>query len=149
MEMLPSCRGPAQNFRRKERGKPLSLVKSTIDCPYYNTEIPGMQELFETFSPKIGLFSPRRRTFVRCSGMCEKVGARHLPPVQAIVKMVNAPQIVIARALCARGNLGGGTTDSYRLPLKWYAPIASVAAVSDRHWQLQISGHHRRPHTPL
>ena len=32
--------------------------------------------------------------------------ATHLPPVQAIVKMVNAPQIVIARALCARGNLG-------------------------------------------
>ena len=94
--------------------------------------------------------------------------ATHLPPVQAIVKMVNAPQIVIARALCARGNLGGGTADSYRLPLKWYVPIASVAAVtaqplaalppygcgvpftgSDRHWQLQISGHHRRPHTPL
>ena len=31
--------------------------------------------------------------------------ATHLPPVQAIVKMVNAPQIVIARALCARDNL--------------------------------------------
>ena len=31
--------------------------------------------------------------------------ATHLPPVQAIVKMVNAPQIVIARALCARGAL--------------------------------------------
>ena len=36
--------------------------------------------------------------------------ATHLPPVQAIVKMVNAPQIVIARALCARGNLGKALT---------------------------------------
>ena len=98
--------GTGAEFQKKREGKTPLLVKSTIDCPYYNTEIPGMQELFETFSPKIGLFSPRRRTFVRCSGMCEKVGARHLPPVQAIVKMVNAPQIVIARALCARGNLG-------------------------------------------
>ena len=32
-----------------------------------------------------------------------------------------------------------GTGDSHRPPLKWYAPIASVAALSERHWQLQIS----------
>ena len=64
--------GTGAEFQKKREGKTPLLVKSTIDCPYYNTEIPGMQELFETFSPKIGLFSPRRRTFVRCSGMCEK-----------------------------------------------------------------------------
>ena len=31
-----------------------------------------------------------------------------------------------------------------RLTGKWYAPIASVAAVSDRHWQLQVLEHFRR-----
>ena len=32
----------------------------------------------------------------------------------------------------------GGTADSYRLPLKWYTPIASVAALSERLVHLQI-----------
>ena len=32
-----------------------------------------------------------------------------------------------------------GTCSSYKPPLKWCAPIASVAALSERHWQLQIS----------
>ena len=94
--------------------------------------------------------------------------ATHLPPVQAIVKMVNAPPNCHCEGALRPWQSRGGTADSYRLPLKWYAPIASVAAVtaqplaalppygcgvpftgSDRHWQLQISGHHRRPHTPL
>ena len=38
----------------------------------------------------------------------------------------------------------GGTYSSYRPPLKWYAPIASVAALSERHGQLQIWRHSRR-----
>ena len=37
-----------------------------------------------------------------------------------------------------------GTGDSHRPPLKWYAPIASVAALSERHGQLQIWRHSRR-----
>ena len=61
----------------------LRAKEALLEWGQYNTEIPGMQELFETFSPKIGLFSPRRRTFVRCSGMCEKVGARHASPGDA------------------------------------------------------------------
>ena len=35
---------------KKERGEPLSLVKYTIDYPYYNTTNPEMQGLFKTFS---------------------------------------------------------------------------------------------------
>ena len=37
-----------------------------------------------------------------------------------------------------------GTGDSHRPPLKWYAPIASVAALSERHGQLQIWRYSRR-----
>ena len=37
-----------------------------------------------------------------------------------------------------------GTDDLYRPPLKWYVPIASVAALSERHGQLQIWRHSRR-----
>ena len=37
-----------------------------------------------------------------------------------------------------------GTADLERLSLKWHAPIASVAAVSDRLWQLQIWRYFRR-----
>ena len=40
------------------------------------------------------------------------------------------------------------TCSPYRPPPKWHAPIASVAALSERLWQLQISGHARRAHTP-
>ena len=37
-----------------------------------------------------------------------------------------------------------GTCSSYKPPLKWCAPIASVAALSERHGQLQIWRHSRR-----
>ena len=62
----------------------------------------------------------------------------------------------------------GGTCSPHRPPIKTHQPIASVAAVtaqplaalppygcgvpftgSDRHGQLQISVHFRRPHTPM
>ena len=38
--------------------------------------------------------------------------------------------------------------DSYRPLLKWYVPIASVAALSERPWQLQVLGYLRQTHTP-
>ena len=41
-----------------------------------------------------------------------------------------------------------GTDSSYRTSIKTHQPIASVAALSERLWQLQISAHPRRPHTP-
>ena len=37
-----------------------------------------------------------------------------------------------------------GTCNSYRLPAKTHKPIASVAALPERHWQLQIWRHSRR-----
>ena len=54
-----------------------------------------------------------------------------------------------ARQLFARCRGGDSrarrcTPDPYRLSLKWHAPIASVAAVSDRLWQLQIWRYFRR-----
>ena len=53
---------------------------------------------------------------------------------------MQAPGIVIARALRARGNLGKALAVC-RLPIKTYQPIASVAALSERLGQLQISGY--------
>ena len=49
----------------------------------------------------------------------------------------------------ARGSALGvqsreGTADANQLPIKWYAPIASVAALIERLWQLQIWRHARR-----
>ena len=38
-----------------------------------------------------------------------------------------------------------GTRSSYRLTIKTYKPIASVAAFPERLWQLQLSGKYRRP----
>ena len=38
-----------------------------------------------------------------------------------------------------------GTSSSYKVPIKTYQPIASVAALSERLWQLQVGLHHRRP----
>ena len=35
--------------------------------------------------------------------------------------------------------------DLHRLPIKTYQPIASVAALPERLWQLQLSGKYRRP----
>ena len=37
------------------------------------------------------------------------------------------------------------TYDLHRLPIKTYQPIASVAALPERLWQLQLSGKYRRP----
>ena len=50
----------------------------------------------------------------------------------------------------ARGSALGvqsreGTADLERLSLKWYVPIASVAALSERHAGWQVIGWHRRP----
>ena len=42
-----------------------------------------------------------------------------------------------------------GTSSSYKVPIKTYQPIASVAALSERLRQLQISGDSRRPHARL
>ena len=39
--------------------------------------------------------------------------------------------------------------DSNGLPAKTYKPIASVAALPERHWQLQILKQFRRPHPLL
>ena len=71
--------------------------------------------------------------------------ARYRRTVQAIVKMVNAPSLSLRGGRRptwrpereARGSALGvqsreGTADANQLPIKWYAPIASVAAVSDR-----------------
>ena len=68
-------------------------------------------------------------------------------PVQVIVKMEPVPGFVIARSEATRQSREG-TCSPYRSPLKWHAPIASVAALIERLWQLHISEHHRRPHTP-
>ena len=85
--------------------------------------------------------SNRSRGKLWGSGM--PLPATHLQPVQAIVKMALGPRFVIARRPRptwrpereARGSALGvqsreGSAVSYRLPLKWHAPIASVAALT-------------------
>ena len=48
----------------------------------------------------------------------------------ARIRWRKANKFVIARALCARGNLGKALTYSHRLSIKAYKPIASVAALT-------------------
>ena len=71
--------------------------------------------------------------------------ATHLQPVQAAVRMVIGPRFVIARALRARGNLGKAVQGVD----KTHGPIASVAALSERHWQSQIWRHSWRTYNAL
>ena len=72
--------------------------------------------------------------------------APHLRLVQAAVKMANDPELSLRGGQRptwrpereARGSALGvqsreGSAVSYWLPLKWHAPIASVAALSERH----------------
>ena len=65
--------------------------------------------------------------------------AAHLQPVQAAVKMVEAKGLSLRGGRRPTWQSREGTCSSYKPPLKWCAPIASVAALSERHWQLQIS----------
>ena len=60
-----------------------------------------------------------------------------------VVYVVTARGREVADALARRC-----TNDSYRPPLKWHAPIASVAALIERHAGWQVIGRHRRTHTP-
>ena len=64
-------------------------------------------------------------------------------PEQTIVKMEMA-QICHCEGALRPWQSREGTDDLYRPPLKWYVPIASVAALSERHGQLQIWRHSRR-----
>ena len=53
-------------------------------------------------------------------------------------RLSTGPRIVIARSE-ATWESREGSADSYNAALKWYAPIASVAALSKRLRQLQVS----------
>ena len=57
--------------------------------------------------------------------------------VQAVSKTVNAEGLSLRGGRRPTWQSREGTCSPYRLPIKRYAPIASVAAVSDRHagWQ--------------
>ena len=72
--------------------------------------------------------------------------APHRREVRANVKKTMAPQVCHCEAPTGPWQSREGTCSSYQLPLKWHAPIASVAALSERHGQLQVSRHSRRPH---
>ena len=65
--------------------------------------------------------------------------ALHLRNQQAVVKMVEAKGLSLRGGRRPTWQSREGTCSSYKPPLKWCAPIASVAALSERHWQLQIS----------
>ena len=65
--------------------------------------------------------------------------ALHLRNQQAVVKMVETKGLSLRGGRRPTWQSREGTCSSYKPPLKWCAPIASVAALSERHWQLQIS----------
>ena len=59
-------------------------------------------------------------------------------PEARLWPLSTGPRIVIARSE-ATWESREGSADSYNAALKWYAPIASVAALSKRPRQLQVS----------
>ena len=69
---------------------------------------------------------------------------KNRPPIKwqesevSLWRLSTGPRIVIARSE-ATWESREGSADSYQLPLEWYAPIASVAALSKRLRQLQVS----------
>ena len=54
--------------------------------------------------------------------------ARYSRPVQAIVKMVNAPELSLRGGQRPTWQSREGTSSSYKVPIKTHQPIASVAA---------------------
>ena len=73
---------------------------------------------------------------------------KNKPPIKwqeseaSLWRLSTGPRIVIARSE-ATWESREGSADSYNAALKWYAPIASVAAFPERHWQLQIYRQYR------
>ena len=65
--------------------------------------------------------------------------AAHRRNQQAAVKMVETKGLSLRGGRRPTWQSREGTCSSYKPLLKWCAPIASVAALSERHWQLQIS----------
>ena len=74
--------------------------------------------------------------------------ATHLQPVQAAVKMVTAPDLSL-RGRFAPVAILGRHLQSVQGVDKTHGPIASVAALSERHWQSQIWRHSWRTYNAL
>ena len=74
--------------------------------------------------------------------------ATHLQPVQAAVKMVTAPDLSL-RGRFAPVAISGRHLQSVQSVDKTHGPIASVAALSERHWQSQIWRHSWRTYNAL
>ena len=78
------------------------------------------------------------------------VGERHAAPGVALAIRTgyrqNSERLQVCHCEAPAGPWQSreGTADANQLPIKWYAPIASVAALSERLWQLQIWRHARR-----
>ena len=68
-------------------------------------------------------------------------GAQGAPWAAANYRAVRRPHPPCRGAACRSRRC---TCSPYRPPSKWHAPIASVAALSERHGQLQIWRHSRR-----
>ena len=69
----------------------------------------------------------------------QEPGAKHRRNQQAVVKMMAQAPICHCEGALRPWQSRAGTADSYNAALKWYAPIASVAALSKRLRQLQVS----------
>ena len=74
--------------------------------------------------------------------------ATHLQPVQAAVKMVTAPDLSL-RGRFAPVAISGRHLQFVQGVDKTHGPIASVAALSERHWQSQIWRHSWRTYNAL
>ena len=62
--------------------------------------------------------------------------------------MAQYPQICHCEAPKGPWQSREGTSSSYKVPIKTYQPIASVAALSERLAGWQVIGQHRRPYPP-
>ena len=116
--------------------------KDTLTVSFHTflpSEIFGWAVFFDSLHPA---GSPGG-IFLFCRGAACRSRRYAADPNRLLLKW-KWPQICHCEGALRPWQSREGTGDSHRPPLKWYAPIASVAALSERHGQLQIWRHSRR-----
>ena len=137
---MAHCRGAARRSRRRAADSIMAEAKSQ---PAWRS-VTAMQADFAA------LILWRKATNCALQGSGQPSPAMHLQSVQATVKMANAPELSLrggrrptwrpereARGSALGVQSRGGTCSPHRPPIKTHQPIASVAALIERHagWQ--------------
>ena len=84
-------------------------------------------------------------TNLRTGAVGGAISGRHCPSERAIVKTATAPDLSLRGGRRPTWQSREGTSSSYKVPIKTYQPIASVAAPSERLAGWQVIEWLRRP----